>query len=705
MFLCLFNFTACLYSQDTESPEAGMIKAVSGKVWLLRGDKKEAAKKAMELKKGDILEIEDRASATIVYFKGGKKEEYQSKALVEIGIDKSMVKEGRVTVIKEPQEKKIITDQKEGSVISHDKDIAHAGGQFIRGILPPKQYFEDNHIQRYAVVVGVSDYKDPRIPDLKYADADSQAFYDFITRPIGGNFNKENVLLLKNEQATLKNVKLAITNFLKKAIDTDFVVIFMACHGEPEPDRPNNIYLLMHDSELDSLSATAYHMENVNTDMKRYISAKRLIFFADACHSAGLTEGGVGTRGFSNTVNIALSALKSTREGWGIVSASRAGEVSMESSQWGGGHGAFTYYLLEGMKGKADAEGNKNGIVTLAESFDFLDDKVKRATQNAQHPDTAGNFDNNIPLGFPGIEISPEEKGQTTDAPRYGTVQIKTSQEGASVLVNGKDVGASPLSVKLMSGTYSITIKKKCYADVTDTIFVNPEETTDAYFELTGGETREATKTEPITSHGTQLEYAESARDKEDKQKTRDNIDALIKELEAVVKEQTKEEKPKAAKKPKEKKPEIVEAPQAVPISFKEFTLKMGILSNRRDMERFRQRIIDALLSQKGLSVVERDLEFQEEILREQRLSGSILAAEMFRIGLGKIQGAAFLCFGGVSPGDTPDQFVLRMEIVDTATTLIDTLEYAFKSDENLKTVASDVAVKIREKIAAKRKL
>jgi len=705
MLLCLFNFTACLYSQNAESPEVGMLKAVTGNVWIQRGDKKDAAKKAMELKKGDILEIEDQASATIVYFKGGKKEEYTSKALIEIGTDKSTVKEGTVTVIKEPQEKKIVTDQNKGSVLSHDKDISHAGGQFIRGILPPKQYFEDNHIQRYAVVVGISDYKDTRIPDLKYADADAQSFYDFITSPIGGNFNKENVLLLKNEQATLKNVKLAITNFLKKAIDTDFVVIFMACHGESEPDRPNNIYLLMHDSELDSLSATAYHMENVNTDMKRYISAKRLIFFADACHSAGLTEGSVGTRGFSNTVNIALSELKSTREGWGIVSASRAGEVSMESSQWGGGHGAFTHYLLEGMKGKADVEGNKNGIVTLAESFDFLDDKVKRATQNAQHPDTAGNFDNNIPLGFPGIEISAEEKGQTTDAPRYGTVQIKTSQEGASVFVNGKDAGISPLSIKLVSGTYPITIKKKGYADVTDTIFVNPEETTDAYFELTGGETREATKTESITSHETQLEHAESARNKEDKQQTKENIDALIKELESVAKEQTKEEKPMSAKKPKEKKPELAEASQVVPVSLKEFTLKMGILSNRRDMERFRQRIIDALLSQKGLSVVERDLEFQEELLREQRLSGSILADEMFRIGLGKIQGAAFLCFGGVSPGDAPDQFVLRMEIVDTATTLIDTLEHAFKSDENLKMVANDIAAKIRGKIAAKRKL
>ena len=229
--------------------------------------------------------------------------------------------------------------------------------------------------------------------------------------------------------------------------------------------------------------------------------------------------------------------------------------------------------------------------------------------------------------------------------------------------------------------------------------------TTDFYYELTGGEKREAAKTDPITSGGTQLEYAESARDKEDKQKSKDNIDALIKELEAVVKEQTKEEKPKAAKKTKEKKSELVEVPHAVPISLKEFTLKMGLLSNRRDMERFRQRIIDAMLSQKGLSVVERDLEFQEEILREQRLSGSILADEMFRISLGKIQGAAFLCFGGVTAGDAPDQFVLRMEIVDTATTLVDTLEYAFKSDDNLKAVASDVAAKIREKIAAKQKL
>ncbi|HHT9130660.1 MAG TPA: caspase family protein, partial [Candidatus Brocadiaceae bacterium] len=670
LFLLLSNFGVCAFSHaESESPEVGMITAISGKVWLHREGKKNEAKKAMELRKGDVLEIEEQASTTIAYFEGGRKEEYKSMALIEIGTDKSTVKGGTVAIIEESRGKKIILDKQKDTLLSYDKDIAHAGGQFIRGILPPKQYFEDSHIQRYAVVIGISDYKDPRIPDLKFADADAQSFYDFITSPIGGNFNKENVLLLKNDQATLKNVKLAITNFLKKAIDTDFVVIFMACHGAPEPDRPNNLYLLMHDSELDSLSATAYHMENVNADMKRYIAAKRLVFFADACHSAGLTEGAVGTRGFSNTINVALSTLKSTREGWGIVSASRAGEVSMESSQWGGGHGVFTYNLLEGMSGKADIEGNKNGIVTLAETFDYLDEKVKRATQNAQHSAISGNFDNNLPLGFPGVETATKGNEQTTTpAPRFGRLQINTSAEGASVYVKGEEVGTTPLEIKLVSGTYPVTIKKKGCIDVADTVFVNPDEKTEVYFELTGGEKREVTKAEPVTPGGTPAEYTESSCDKEGRQKTKDNIDALVKELEAMVKDQPKEEKPAVAKKPKEKVPVPIEVSHAIPVSIKEFSLKMGALSNRRDMERLRQRITDALLDQKNLNVVERDLEFQEEILREQRLSGSVLADELFRVELGKIQGAAFLCFGGVSQGDTPEKLILRMEVVDTAT-------------------------------------
>jgi len=704
VFLFSLVFLPLSYSKESV---VGMIRKSSGKVWLLRDGSKLEAQKAMELQKGDMLEVEDSANAVIVYYDGGRKEEYASKSLVEIGANSSTILEGSAVAAQKQEEKRIILDTKDNTLSLPDGDIAHAGGQFIRGILPPKKYFEANNIQRFAVVIGISDYKDPKIPDLKYADKDAQSFYDFITSPEGGDFNKDNVLLLKNEQATLKNVKLALTNFLKKAIDTDYVVIFMACHGEPEPDRPGNLYLLTHDSELASLSATAYHMENVNADMKRYILAKRLIFLADACHSAGLTAGSAGTRGFSNTINIALSELKSTREGWGIVSSCRAGEVSMESEKWGGGHGAFTYHLLEGLRGEADKAGNNNGIVTVAEAYDYLEEKVKRATQSAQHPDITGNFDNNLPLGFPGKDIPETQEGVAASQPRLGTIQIGTAPEGASVLISGSDINAvTPVNVKLAAGTYPVTIKKPGFEDVTSTVFINPSENTDVYFDLISRGAKE-NATGAAVQNIQQEDAEESSGNKESpeqKEMLKDNIDALIKELESIAKEQAKENID-TDKKPQKKIQEIVAAEPTVPVSIKEFSVKMGALSNKRNMERLRQKIIDALIGEKGLSVVERDLEFQEEILREQRLSGSVLADEMYRISLGKIQGAQFLCFSGIASGDSPDQITLRMEIVDTATTQVDTLEHVFNAEDNVRVVAGAVASKIREKISAKRKL
>lgn len=697
MSVFLLYFITAAISAETEYPTVANLKINSGKVWILKGNKKEEAKKKLELKEGDMLEIEDKSSVIISYFSTQKREEYKSRATVTIGKDESTTTKGTFIPPQELKPTNITTDRQPKNIPPPGVDNSQAGGQFTRGILPPKQYFEDKSIQRYAVIVGISDYLDPKIPDLKYADADAQAFYDFITSPLGGSFEKKNVRLLKNDQATLKNVKQAITNFLKQATDADFVVIFMACHGEPEPDRPNNLYLLMHDSELESLPATAYHMENINEDMRRYISAKRLIMFADACHSAGLTAGGIGVRGFSNTINIALTSLQSTREGWGIMSASRAGEISMESQQWGGGHGAFTHYLLEGMEGKADNYGNKNGIVTLAEAFDYVEEKVKRATQNAQHPDTAGNFDNNLPLGFPGKDLPKEET-------QYGTLRISASQENATVAVGTQEIGTTPATVKLVSGTYSVKVKKKNFSDREETVFINPHETTDVYFDFVQSQKREITPQKPLASSGTHIEYAESARSNNDPQKTKDNIDHLIKELEVMVQSQPKE-KSEITKKTEGEKPETIEILPTVPISIKEFSTRMEVLPEKRDMERLRQRIIDSLLNQKGLSVVERDLEFQEDILREQRLGGSILADGLYRIALGKIQAADFLCFGGVSAGESTDQLVLRMEIVDTATTLVDALEYTFATTDNLMDVANTVALKIRDKIAKKRKL
>ena len=486
VLLFFVTFATSVSSQGGETQEVGMVKAVSGKVWLCRDGKKEEAVKMMELRENDVLEIADQSSASLIYYKGRKIEQYTSKATLKIGVGMSVVQEGSAALVQESQGTKILVGKQDEKNL-YCENMAHAGGQFIRSAFQPKQYFEDKHIKRYAVVVGISDYKDKNIPALKYADADAQSFYHFIQSPVGGDFRKENILLLTNEQATLKNIKIAMTNFLEKVKDADLVALFMVCHGGP--DRSGNLYLLMHDSDLENLSATAYGMENLNTDMRQHIAAKKLIFFADVCRVNGFSVGGTGAKGGPNPINVAFSSLKTDKDGWGVVTASQVGEVSAESGQWGGGHGAFTHYLLEGLKRNADVAGNNNGIVTLPEVFEYLGEKVKRITANVQHPEISGNFDNNLPLGFPCLDsVGEKEQDQSLPMSCVGLMNINSTPQGAAVYIGIKECGVTPFLGKMTMGTYPVTIKKNGYADTTDMVFVNPDEKTEVSYVLRSSE-------------------------------------------------------------------------------------------------------------------------------------------------------------------------------------------------------------------------
>ena len=61
---------------------------------------------------------------------------------------------------------------------------------------------------RWAVIIGVSQYKDTRIAQLRYASADAASFYDWIVSPQGGKFAPSMVKLLTDSDATGVNVKI-----------------------------------------------------------------------------------------------------------------------------------------------------------------------------------------------------------------------------------------------------------------------------------------------------------------------------------------------------------------------------------------------------------------------------------------------------------------------------------------------------------------
>jgi len=255
--------------------------------------------------------------------------------------------------------------------------------------------------QRFALVIGVSKYKDTRIPDLRYAASDAQAFSDWLVSPQGGKYSPKRVKLLLDEEATMKNIRGGLFEWLKKPIAEDIVTIYMAGHGSPETqDDMGNLYFLPYDADYERIGSTGFPMWDIETAVKRFIKAKKTIVIADICHAGGVgSEFIKATRGIKNVTRVSSALQNLTRAGDGIavLSASDDRQFSHVGQQWGNGHGVFTWFLLEGLRGKADY--NKDNQVTLGELIPFISEKVRRETKSTQSPTVAGRFAPALTIG------------------------------------------------------------------------------------------------------------------------------------------------------------------------------------------------------------------------------------------------------------------------------------------------------------------
>ncbi len=257
--------------------------------------------------------------------------------------------------------------------------------------------------RRLALIVGISDYADDSI-DLEYAHRDAQELYRLLTSPGQGPaaFKPDNVMLLIDERATVANINIGLRQFLQKARENDFVLVFFAGHGVPDPNRLSNLYLLAHDTNPGDIAGTGILAKHVRETISE-IPARQVVLLADSCHSAGIGAP-ESIRGV--TVNpIHQAFLDKTRHasaGMAILTASEAAQVSVEGDQWAG-HGVFTYFLLKGLRGEADENGD--GIVALGEVMEFVRERVRRETGSDQIPAIGPtSFDRNLPLVVVGAD-------------------------------------------------------------------------------------------------------------------------------------------------------------------------------------------------------------------------------------------------------------------------------------------------------------
>lgn len=249
----------------------------------------------------------------------------------------------------------------------------------------------------YAVVIGINKYKN--FPSLKYAVRDAQEFYRYLVEV--NRVPKDHVWLLLDEEATLDKLRRTLGTLLRQtAGKDDTVIIFLAGHGATEHDASSpdgdglEKYILPHNADPKDLYGSAMPMNEIARIFQR-ISSERLVFIGDTCYSGG--SGGRSILVTGRRANISGGFWERLSQGKGrvILTASEANEMSAENDELK--HGVFTYYLLEGLRGKADLDGD--GMITVDEIYRYVSMKVPRATGQNQHPMKKGETTGQIILG------------------------------------------------------------------------------------------------------------------------------------------------------------------------------------------------------------------------------------------------------------------------------------------------------------------
>jgi hypothetical protein len=289
--------------------------------------------------------------------------------------------------------------------------------------------------ERYAVVIGDNRGASDEQP-LRFAESDAQRFADLLA-DIGGVPGENQVVLRGNSADQVRRALIATNERIRTAPRSAadaVLLVYYSGHG---------------DADALHLGDTALPLRELEALVRGSPAAVRILVI-DSCRSGSITR----VKGGRPAPPLVLATTAPLLgEGMIVLTASTLSEDAQESDPLGGSF--FTHYLLSGLRGAADDNGDR--VVTVAEAFGYARDQTiiasSRTLAGTQHPtfhyDLRGRAD--LPLADLG------------NATGHGTLTLPT---GASWLVvrTGSSPGvvgeiatdARRRTLSLSPGTYAV---------------------------------------------------------------------------------------------------------------------------------------------------------------------------------------------------------------------------------------------------------
>ncbi len=286
-------------------------------------------------------------------------------------------------------------------------------------------YSQDDPVTR-ALVVGVKTYKDEFIPPLQYSDKDAEAFREFLMSRAGGKVPEENIRFLVNEDASVAQIYRGLDWLIQESKEGDRAIVYFAGHGDTENVTiMQRGHLLGYDSPSESYYIGTVRVTDIEDRIKT-LSARNqteVIVILDACKSGKLAGGAPGVQATARSLSQKFgSEIK--------LMSCQPDEKSLEDKRWGGGRGVFSYYLIEGLYGMANQDGDFQ--INVFEIDNYLRQHIPKETGFNQMPLVVQD-DPRFRLSFVDEDLL-EKRKQGMEAPS-DTTGVNLASRGSSMPV------------------------------------------------------------------------------------------------------------------------------------------------------------------------------------------------------------------------------------------------------------------------------
>ena len=315
-----------------------------------------------------------------------------------------------------------------------------------------------------ALLIGISNYNDPKIPDLETAVNDANAMAKLLRERYGFQ-----VKLLLNRKATREGIYRALRKLASSAKSDDSVLIYYAGHGDLDRTYDDGWWIPV---DAKGGNPVTYLDNGQVQKAMRSMKARHVLLISDSCYSGTLFG---QARSMPQVIDDKYYLnLYNEKSRWGMTS----GNKTPVSDRGTGNHSVFAYQLLKELRN------SQKPYISTQELYTRIAPIV---SNNSEQTPLCRPIRNTGDQGGEFVFVA--SSSVVVEEPSLGSskayLSVESNVSDSRVLIDGRFVGTTSLSdIEITSGEHSIQVEKNGYEPYTRRILFENGRTRDLFVVL-----------------------------------------------------------------------------------------------------------------------------------------------------------------------------------------------------------------------------